>query len=209
MNDNSKKQEAESRSERKRARTRIALLAAARTIFAERGYHDASIAEITAQADVGVGTFYLHFRDKDDAFCTLLDEGFQTMQAEIAAEVQETRGPLLPRVVRAVFRHAHSRRDLFWIALTARGQFARARLFQAQANLSEHLITALERAQAEGELEGFDLDVTARLMTGMITQGIFWWFENEEPGPEVMAEQVLRLLRQGLPTGLFDAREDG
>lgn len=201
-------QSSSSRGERRRARTRIELLAAARKIFAERGYHEASIAEITALADVGVGTFYLHFRDKDDAFCTLLDEGFQHMQEEIIADVQAARGPLLQRVVRAVFRHAYNRRDLFQIALTARGQLARTRVFRFQERLAEGLAKALEIAQAAGELEHYNLAVTARLITGMITQGVFWWFENEEPGPEVMAEQVLLLLRQGLPELLFHIGED-
>ncbi|HET8844878.1 MAG TPA: TetR/AcrR family transcriptional regulator [Ktedonobacteraceae bacterium] len=193
----------EGRSGRKRARTRAELLAAARKVFAARGYHEASIAEITELADVGVGTFYLHFRDKDDAFGTLLDEGFQEMQSEIAAQLKATSKPSLSLTIMTVFRCAHSRRDLFQIALTARGQFARARLFRAQANLADHLAGALELASAEGLLEGFDVAVTARLITGMITQGIFWWFENKEPSPDAMAEQVLLLLRHGLPEQLF------
>ena len=59
MNDNSQTHEYEGqpRVSRKRARTRAELLAAARQVFAARGYHDASIAEITQLADVGVGTF--------------------------------------------------------------------------------------------------------------------------------------------------------
>lgn len=200
---NSSEQPEKSRSERRRARTRVELLAAARKVFAARGYHEASIAEITTLADVGVGTFYLHFRDKDDAFSTLLDEGFQEMQKEIAARLGAVVQPSLALVITAVLRGAYSRRDLFQIALTARGQFARARLFRAQAILADQLTSALEQAHARGLLEGYDLAVTARLITGMVTQGIFWWFENEEPTPEAMAEQVLLLLRHGLPEQLF------
>ncbi len=43
----------------------------------------------------------------------------------------------------------------------------------------------------------------ARFITGIITQGIVWWFENDEPQPDVMADQVLRLLCEGLPAQLL------
>lgn len=203
-NDSKKSEKSEqSRSARKRAKTRADLLNAARYVFAQCGYHDASIAEITARADVGVGTFYLHFRDKDDAFTTLLDEGFRNMKEDIKAEISQTATLTLSSVVAAVFRHAYIRRDLFQIALTAREQFARTRTFYAQDHLADYLTMALEAAQAHELLEGYDLAVTARLITGMITQGIFWWFENTEPGPEIMTQQVLLLLSRGLPEMLF------
>src|ERR1051326_9334179 len=69
---------------RKRARTRTELLAAARKVFAAHGFHEASIAAITSQADVGVGTFYLHFGDKDEIFATLLEDGLRDIRAPAA-----------------------------------------------------------------------------------------------------------------------------
>lgn len=206
MSDNSKKLEPEgqSRSERKRARTRAELLAAARKIFAQRGYHDTSIAEITELADVGVGTFYLHFRDKDDMFNTLLDDGFRELREAVTADMQEGE-LLLSRLVRTVFRHAYQRRDLFQIALTARGQGVRAR--QAESNLADGLLRVLETVQPGDALADFDLALLARLLSGVLLHGIYWWFDSDEPQPEVMAQQVLLLLRHGLPEQLFAEEE--
>src|SRR4030095_8392838 len=45
-------------------RTRQRLLESAERIFAELGYHDASIVKITEAAGVGQGTFYLYFQSK-------------------------------------------------------------------------------------------------------------------------------------------------
>ena len=47
-------------------RTRRRLLEAAEAVFAELGYHDASIVKITEAAGVGQGTFYLYFASKKD-----------------------------------------------------------------------------------------------------------------------------------------------
>jgi AcrR family transcriptional regulator len=213
MNTNSQadenEREGQPRVSRRRARTRADLLTAARQVFAARGYHDASIAEITEQADVGVGTFYLHFRDKEEAFTTLLEEGFQQLREEVTAAIQVSRQrqedePLLPVIVQAIFQHAYEQHDLFQIALTGGGLFAHVRAFRVQTLLAEALVRTLEAYQAQGLLGGYDIPLLARFITGIITQGIVWWFEHDEPGPEGMAEQALLLLRSGLPSSLFE-----
>jgi AcrR family transcriptional regulator len=56
------------RLDRRKARTREALISAARTILAERGTADVSIQEITELADVGFGSFYNHFTSKAELF---------------------------------------------------------------------------------------------------------------------------------------------
>ena len=53
-------------------RTRRRLLEAAEAVFAELGYHDASIVKITEAAGVGQGTFYLYFASKKDVFHELV-----------------------------------------------------------------------------------------------------------------------------------------
>jgi len=50
------------------AATRERMLQAATEIFAEKGYQAASVGTITKRADTAHGTFYLYFRNKDDAF---------------------------------------------------------------------------------------------------------------------------------------------
>jgi AcrR family transcriptional regulator len=52
------------RNQRRTERTRERLLDAALETFLERGYDETSLGEITKRADLGTGTFYLHFQDK-------------------------------------------------------------------------------------------------------------------------------------------------
>jgi AcrR family transcriptional regulator len=60
--------QAPNRLDRRKARTRAALVAAAQRLLAEQGRADVSIQEITEAADVGFGTFYNHFVSKDELF---------------------------------------------------------------------------------------------------------------------------------------------
>ena len=72
-------------------RTRAKILAAAEQVFAEVGYHDASIVKITESAGVGQGTFYLYFESKIDVFDELVDDlNRRVRHAMIEASSQAT-----------------------------------------------------------------------------------------------------------------------
>src|ERR1041384_5522290 len=55
------------RAERRRLQTHQQLLAATAQLMLEQSYSALTIKAITEQADLGYGTFYLHFKDVDDA----------------------------------------------------------------------------------------------------------------------------------------------
>ncbi|MFB8386848.1 TetR/AcrR family transcriptional regulator [Microbacterium sp. NPDC055910] len=52
--------------------TRRRLLEAAEHVFAELGYHEASIVKVTERAGIGLGTFYLYFDSKQAIFEALV-----------------------------------------------------------------------------------------------------------------------------------------
>ncbi|NUN13719.1 MAG: TetR/AcrR family transcriptional regulator [Myxococcales bacterium] len=56
-----------------REERRQQILYAARGVFAHRGYHASSIADILGAANIARGTFYLHFESKKTIFSELLD----------------------------------------------------------------------------------------------------------------------------------------
>jgi AcrR family transcriptional regulator len=53
---------------------RTAMMQAAVRVFAEKGYHAATIRDIVAAADVAIGTFYFYFPDKETLFAYLYEE---------------------------------------------------------------------------------------------------------------------------------------
>lgn len=67
------------RAERRKERTRERLLDAALTVFLARGYDGATTTEMARVADLGAGTFYLHFRDKRAAFDGVAQRASRTM----------------------------------------------------------------------------------------------------------------------------------
>jgi AcrR family transcriptional regulator len=63
-----------SRLDRRKARTRQALIDAAVRLIAEGRGDRASIQEITEEADIGFGSFYNHFDSKEQLFATASEE---------------------------------------------------------------------------------------------------------------------------------------
>jgi AcrR family transcriptional regulator len=62
------------RAERRRAERREAILAAAKQVFRDKGYHQASVHDIIDAAQIARGTFYLYFSSKQEVFAQLADD---------------------------------------------------------------------------------------------------------------------------------------
>jgi AcrR family transcriptional regulator len=60
------------RSPEQRDERRAQLIAAARDVFAEKGYHEATVDDITRKAGVAKGTFYLYFDEKREIYHELV-----------------------------------------------------------------------------------------------------------------------------------------
>lgn len=67
------------------AATRTHLLEAARRVFAEAGYAGATVASITREAGTAHGTFYLYFRNKDEAFMEVVEAVMLELHDEVLA----------------------------------------------------------------------------------------------------------------------------
>lgn len=74
--------------DRKRARTRQALIDAATELFERKGYDETTIADIAAAAEIGARTFFSYFASKEEL---LFPEADRRVQAAIDAIA--TRGP--------------------------------------------------------------------------------------------------------------------
>ena len=65
------------RSQKRASRTRKKLKEAALDVFSEKSVDAATVEEITEKADVGKGTLYQHFDDKEEIVVTLVEEAVE------------------------------------------------------------------------------------------------------------------------------------
>jgi AcrR family transcriptional regulator len=79
--------------ERRRQQTRDYLLEAAARVFAERGFHGASLDEVAAAAGFTKGAVYSNFKNKEDLFLALLEANQQREMDALHATIDASDVP--------------------------------------------------------------------------------------------------------------------
>ncbi len=87
--------------QRRREQTREYLLRAAAQVFAERGFHGASLDDVASVAGFTKGAVYSNFKGKDDLFLALLELRFEEEMRSLRAILEATEEPAtqLPALV--------------------------------------------------------------------------------------------------------------
>ncbi|HVY97702.1 MAG TPA: TetR/AcrR family transcriptional regulator [Solirubrobacterales bacterium] len=71
------------RSERRKARTATAILDAAERLFVERGFAATKIEDLSAEADVAIGSIYAHFGSKEGIYEALVDRALAVCEVYV------------------------------------------------------------------------------------------------------------------------------
>ena len=151
-----------SRLDRRKAQTRAALVAAARTLLRTRDPAEVSIQEITDAADVGFGSFYNHFAAKQDLFDAAMDEVLEehgAMLDELTAGIDDP-AEVFTMSIRITARFPRSHPEMAQI-LSRSG----ARYLTAPDGLAPRALRDLQRAREAGRFR-FDDPAVALACTG-------------------------------------------
>jgi AcrR family transcriptional regulator len=192
----------------RRAATRRALLDAARSVFAEKGYHETAAEEIVRRAGVTRGALYHHYEDKKDLFRAVVDE----MEGEIDEEIEaaERAQPDLPGAVMAGYRafvdavlDPEMRRTFFLDGPSVLGwEWREIDARHAVGKIEE----GLEALIAEGFVEPQPVGPLARLINGTLLEAAFFVAASEDP--EAARDEVWGAMER-LVGGLMKGRSTG
>jgi AcrR family transcriptional regulator len=178
------------------------LLRAARTVFAEKGYHEAKVDDIVALAKVAKGTFYLYFRDKRSVFAELVDGlyarlGGAILQVDPAADVESQ----VKHNIRAIVAVLLDDPALTSILISHAAGLDPAFLTQVRAfnqGVKLLLVESLAAGQRLGIVEGGDPKLYATFTIGALKEVMF---EN------ALGEHARN--REEIVTALFDVLSRG
>jgi AcrR family transcriptional regulator len=190
------------RFERRRERTRRELLAAATRVLAAKGFHDTKISDIAAAADVGVGTFYLHFPDKETLFDAVVDDTVVRLKATVdaaRAHAADARDEMLAANA-AFFRFAQENREVFKIVFGHAAAYNDL-IRRAQALFIADLENTVRAGIARGLFTPLEPALVAQAVVGMATQMISWWTANESVPIETLIETTTTLALHGIAKG--------
>jgi AcrR family transcriptional regulator len=95
------------RKERERKRRQREFLETAEEIFSRKGFHSATIQEISEKSEFAVGSIYHMFRNKDEIYTALLQMRLEEYLSLLEDRINSSHGPLekVQALVEAKFRY--------------------------------------------------------------------------------------------------------
>jgi len=176
------------------------LLAAAETVFGDRGFHGATIHDLTEAAGIGLGTFYFYFPGKLELLRELLMELSRQLRKTTSEATSRATNRLEAErlALDAYFRFSAEHRNLYRLIRTAEwvdpglGRQYYETFAQAYARV-------LQRSQDRGELKRLDPETLAYCLIGIAEALHMRWMEWEGtvPPADVM-EHAMTLIASGI-----------
>ncbi|HEX6029841.1 MAG TPA: TetR/AcrR family transcriptional regulator [Tepidiformaceae bacterium] len=187
-----------SRLERRKARTRAAILSAASQLFLKQGFDATSIQQIAELADTGVGTLYGYFESKDDVLREVLREHSVEAVQNYRSGIREDT-PSIDKVVRGLTtfsRYVHENRRLLIAAF-----YVSARDGGAMEN-SDWLLKSYSQMIQEGidrgEFKKVPVEATARMLVNAHSNAVLglgiWREVRDDPQTLKELEALTRAL---------------
>jgi AcrR family transcriptional regulator len=186
---------------RRRAELRERIFRAALELFAERGFLETTVEDITEAADVGKGTFFNYFPTKEHVLATL---GAERLAVIERAHRRAQRGPVLPILQELAIELAgHSSESAALLraiyAAHASCEPVRAELLKRLSAGRDLLTEIYQIAQERGEVRRDQSPAELARLTQIVFLGVILaWAMNPDSPLRKTAEQVWNLFSADL-----------
>jgi AcrR family transcriptional regulator len=168
------------------------ILEAARKVFANRGFHEATVEDIAEAAGVAKGTVYLYYESKRDVYFAALKFGIAQMYSSLLHEVKKVSAPeeKLKALIAAKLAYFDENRDFFKIYYSELGNIPSAHpggidsefkaLYQEQARLVEAILKEGARKKVVRNLRTEQTAFAiSDIIRGVVTHRILGWSKSK------------------------------
>jgi TetR/AcrR family fatty acid metabolism transcriptional regulator len=173
------------------------MLDAAVHLFGRRRFHEVRMDDIAAEAEVGKGTLYRYFADKEELYLTLLARSARQYLALIDAEVAKAATPRkkLRALVAAGFAFFDERPHLGPLIQRAEVTHANSPWQPARDAFLAHVTAILAEAKANGAFSVADAETAALLLLGGVRSVYLF---GRKPRPRDLADRLVAAWLHGV-----------
>jgi AcrR family transcriptional regulator len=194
--------------ERRRQQTRDYLLEAAARVFAEHGYHGASLDQVAAVAGFTKGAVYSNFKNKDDLFLALIEAAYSREMTALKQTLEHSDVPPEARLGDFVglIRHELEQVPDNWSALSLeftvyalRNPVARERLSELEEEDIRAIAEIIEKGRRERGIDiGEGAENAARIIVALFQGiGLMRALKPETLRPDLL-EDAMTFVTRGL-----------
>lgn len=176
------------------------LCAAAERVFYKKGYHNSTIKDITSEANIGLGTFYIYFNDKKSLYVHLLSDYSKFIRKAISKKISHLtdrrdieREGLIAFL--EVVRDNQYIYNIIWESL-----YIDKKLFVGYyEDFARHYINYIEIAQEEGEMRKLNPETVAYVLMGIANfVGLRYTMFDKRDNFDDIADDVATIYNEGL-----------
>lgn len=181
------------------------IMAAARSVFREKGYEDAPMSDIAERANVVEGSIYRYFENKRDLLVKVIEDWYEKMLADYDQQLSGILGTR-NRLRFMIWRHLKTIHeepalcDLMFQFLRTGKDYSHTTVYELNKQYTRRTLDIIKEGIAAGELRG---DVSLRLVRDMIYGCIehhTWAYLRSEGqfDPDATADAIVDLVLSGL-----------
>jgi len=173
-----------------------AIIKAAKEVFAEKGFHKASMRDIARVAGIATGTFYLYFKNKEGFFEALVEEMYEELLTHIKEERKKAADTLskLEASMDAcvdLFIKERSLAKLMLIQAPNASPLINTRLLALQDGLVQLTLEDLNEAVAKNLIPPQNTQVAALALVGGFYALLISWLKADRPFDLISATKYL------------------
>lgn len=181
------------------------IMAAARSVFREKGYEDAPLSDIAERANVVEGSIYRYFENKRDLLVKVIEDWYESMLADYDQQLSGIKGTH-NRLRYMIWRHLKTIHDepalcnLMFQFLRTGKDYSHTGVYGLNRQYTRRTLDIINEGIDAGELRS---DVSLRLVRDMIygcVEHRTWAYLRGEGDfdPDAMADEIVELVLSGL-----------
>ncbi|MBL3574990.1 TetR/AcrR family transcriptional regulator [Rhodovulum sulfidophilum] len=181
--------------------TRRKLLASARAAFAEKGFHETSMDDLTSAVGLTRGALYHHFGNKTGLFAAVVDQIDAEMaaRAHSLAEDEVTLWQALLAEGSAYIEMALDREVQRIVLRDGPAVLGDPARWPSQNRCLDATRDAVRQLLADGVLRPVDIEAASRLLNGAAFNAALWIAScDNQAGMLPKAQEAFRILAEGL-----------
>jgi len=201
-----------SKSSRSTAHARVAvpdkheaILRAAITVFAEKGYFNSKVADIASEASVADGTVYLYFKSKEEILHSIFNRAMEKFIDEGTKELSNIKNVTkrLARIAELHLERLGGDRDIdvvFQVELRGSTKFMEAFSAAGFAKYLDIIKRTIEEGQKSGDFRADIKAITvAKMFYGVLDEMVTDWILSKKAYQLApMAKEVMKLFLGGI-----------
>jgi AcrR family transcriptional regulator len=177
--------------DRRARRSKQLLFAALMELIVDKDYDSISVTDITERADVARGTFYLHYKDKDELLLSSFDKFAEDILEKVKRYSKQDLLSGVPQPTLVIFEYIHRDPTLFRVILNGQGGTLMLQRFRAYAAETAHQVL-----QNMNIVPAVPPKILADFLAGALLSVLGGWLEDEmKTPPKEMAAIFYKLVR--------------